>query len=54
MYRQHFAFTRYPFEASLAANELFDTEARIEHLLELRGIGLITGQAGYGETTCCR
>ena len=60
MYRQHFAFTRYPFEASLAADELFDSEAmgetkaRLEHLLELRGIGLITGEAGCGKTTCCR
>lgn len=60
MFQQHFAFTRYPFEASLAADELFDTDAmreakaRINHLLELRGLGLITGEAGCGKTTCCR
>ena len=60
MYQQHFAFTRYPFEAALAADELCDTEAmgetqaRIRHLLELRGIGLITGEVGCGKTSCCR
>lgn len=60
MYREHFAFTRYPFEAAIAADELFDsaamleTQARLEHFLQLRGIGVLTGESGCGKTTCCR
>jgi KaiC/GvpD/RAD55 family RecA-like ATPase len=27
---------------------------RLKHLLELRGIGLVTGEAGSGKTTVCR
>lgn len=60
MYIRHFALTGWPFEASLAADTLFDSaaiaeaEARIRHLVELRGIGLVTGEAGCGKTTACR
>ena len=44
--------TRLPFEAKLAPEELFagtamaEAEARLKHLLELRAIGLFTGEAG--------
>ena len=60
MYLQHFGLTRYPFEPSLGADELFEgqavseTRARLRHLLELRGIGLITGEPGSGKTAACR
>ena len=60
MYRKHFALTRFPFEADLAPEELFagtamaEAEARLKHLLELRAIGLFTGEAGSGKTTICR
>jgi len=60
MYQKHFALTHYPFEHSLEPEDLFtsdtllETRARLEHLLELRGIGLITGEAGSGKTTACR
>jgi type II secretory pathway predicted ATPase ExeA len=60
MYRKHFALTRFPFEAELAPEELFagtamaEAEARLKHLLELRAIGLFTGEAGSGKTTICR
>jgi general secretion pathway protein A len=60
MYRKHFALTHYPFEHNLEAEDLFpsatglEARARLEHLLELRGIGLITGEAGSGKTTICR
>ncbi len=37
-----------------AASSLGESEARRKHLLELRGIGLVTGQAGSGNTTVCR
>ena len=60
MYRKHFAFTHYPFEPSLEPEALFasttlaEAEARLKHLLELRAIGLLTGEAGGGKTTVCR
>jgi len=60
MYRRHFAFTRFPFEAELLPDELFassalrEAEARLQHLLELRGIGLVTGEVGSGKATVCR
>ena len=60
MYRKHFALTAFPFdltpepEALFACASLDEAEARLKHLLELRGIGLITGEAGAGKTTVCR
>ena len=59
-YLRHFAFTRFPFAANLEADELFasaarrEAEARLNHLLELRGVGLLTGEVGCGKTTVCR
>ena len=60
MYRKHFAFTQFPFELTLEPEDLFastalgEAEARLKHLLELRAIGLITGEVGSGKTTVCR
>jgi general secretion pathway protein A len=60
MYRAHFGFTHYPFERDLQPDELFassaghEAQARLQHLVELRGIGLITGEVGCGKTTVCR
>jgi type II secretory pathway predicted ATPase ExeA len=60
MYIQHFGLTRYPFGKSLKPDELFDAHstreaaARLQHLIELRGIGLLTGEPGSGKTTACR
>jgi len=57
MYRKHFAFTAFPFDLTLKPEELFasaaltEAQARLKHLLELRGIGLLTGEAGCGKTT---
>ena len=31
-----------------------EAEVRLKHLLELRGIGLLTGEPGSGKTTLCR
>ena len=59
-YRHHFALERYPFEPLAACDELFalragqEAAARLGHLLELRGIGVLTGQPGCGKTTACR
>jgi type II secretory pathway predicted ATPase ExeA len=60
MYRKHFALSAFPFDltpepdALFASSSLGEAEARLKHLLELRGIGLITGEAGSGKTTVCR
>ena len=60
MYLRHFAFTRWPFAANLESDQLFasasrqEAEARLQHLLHLRGIGLLTGEVGCGKTTVCR
>ena len=60
MYLTHFGFTHYPFERDLPQDELFasaslgEAHARLNHLVELRGIGLITGEVGSGKTTACR
>lgn len=59
-YLKHFAMSRYPFDGTLEAGALFDAGAqgeadvRLRHLLELRGIGLLTGEPGSGKTTLCR
>jgi len=60
MYLQHFALTHFPFHDALHADELFassahaEAHARLRHLIELRGIGLLTGEVGAGKTTACR
>ena len=60
MYIKHFAMTHFPFDNTLEATSLFgadaqrEAEVRLKHLLELRGIGLLTGEPGSGKTTLCR
>ncbi len=60
MYLKHFAMSHYPFDHTLEATSLFDAtaqgeaEVRLKHLLELRGIGLLSGEPGSGKTTLCR
>ena len=60
MYPRHFAFTRMPFEPPANTDELFasnarrEAEARLTHLIELKGIGMLTGEDGSGKTTVCR
>jgi type II secretory pathway predicted ATPase ExeA len=60
MYLTHFGLTGYPFERDLQPDELFastslrEAQARLAHLIELRGIGLLTGEVGSGKTTACR
>jgi|SRR5919109_443221 type II secretory pathway predicted ATPase ExeA len=60
MYLTHFGFTHYPFERALQPDELYasqaarEAQARLAHLIELRGIGLVTGEVGSGKTTLCR
>ena len=60
MYLKHFAFTHFPFEhplgpdALFASNTLQETRIRLQHLLDLRGIGLLTGEPGGGKTSAVR
>jgi type II secretory pathway predicted ATPase ExeA len=60
MYRKHFGLTKHPFSKEIEHEDLFastgllELEARLSHLIELRGIGLVTGDAGSGKTSACR
>ena len=56
MYQRHFALTRLPFETPAETDELFESaarreaEARLGHLVELKGIGMLTGEVGAEST----
>lgn len=60
MYRKHFALTRHPFSNEIDVDDLYpsrsmaELEARLKYLLDLRGIGLVTGEPGSGKTTVTR
>lgn len=60
MYLKHFGLTRHPFAKDLPPDELFisssgrELETRLGHLVDLRSVGLITGEVGSGKTTLCR
>jgi type II secretory pathway predicted ATPase ExeA len=60
MYRQHFGLTGHPFDKNLAPEDLFvsaaaeELQTRVNHVIDLRGLGLITGEPGSGKTTACR
>jgi len=60
MYRKHFGLTRHligndiPHDELFVANSTREAEIRIEHLIKLRGMGLLTGEAGSGKTTAGR
>lgn len=60
MYRKHFSLTRHPFAKDLDPEDFFpskasqELEVRLRYLLDLRGIGLVTGEVGSGKTSICR
>ncbi len=60
MYRKHHGLALHPFGKDLPPDELFESagareaDVRLEHLVNLRGIGLLTGEVGSGKTTACR
>jgi general secretion pathway protein A len=60
MYRNHFGLNRHPFGKEIEADDLFasaalqELEIRLGQLVELRGIGLVTGESGSGKTSACR
>jgi general secretion pathway protein A len=60
MYLKHFGLCQFPFEKDISTDEMFvsagmgELAARLGHLVELRGIGLITGDSGSGKSSACR
>jgi len=60
MYRKHFGLTRHPFSAEIEPDDVFPSACgqelgvRLGHLIEMRGIGLVTGESGGGKTCACR
>jgi len=60
MYRQHFGLKHHPFTSEVEPEDLFpataakELEIRLTHLLDMRGIGLVTGDAGSGKTCSTR
>lgn len=60
MYRKYFGLLRSPFSKEIEPDELFrscalqETTARLGHLIEMRGIGLTTGDSGSGKSTIVR
>lgn len=60
MYLRHFGLRHFPFDKEVPVDELFvsaamdELKTRLEHLVELRGIGLVTGDSGSGKSTACR
>ena len=60
MFRKHFGLSRYPFSNELEPDELYpsvalrELEVRLGHLVEMRGIGVVTGESGSGKTSATR
>lgn len=60
MYLKHFGLTRFPFDKEIAADELFVSSAmrelatRLGLLIEMNGIGLVTGDPGSGKSCAAR
>ena len=60
MYLKHFGLTGFPFDKDIPADELFVSAAmrelsvRLSHLVEMSGIGLLTGDAGSGKSCAAR
>ncbi len=60
MYRMHFSLAHYPFPGNIPPDEMFvsagmsELKTRLAHLIDLRGIGLITGDPGAGKSAAAR
>lgn len=59
-YRSFFGFTREPFAADLAQNEILENEAvsevktRFDYAVRLGAVGIVTGEIGSGKSTALR
>jgi general secretion pathway protein A len=60
MYQKHFGLAAYPFGKDIACDEMYVSSAmselatRLAHLVEMSGIGLVTGDSGSGKSSACR
>jgi type II secretory pathway predicted ATPase ExeA len=60
VYLKHFGLTRFPFDKDLSADELFvssqmrELGTRLGHLVEMNGMGLVTGDPGCGKSCAAR
>jgi general secretion pathway protein A len=60
MYTKHFGLTGFPFKNEIAPDEMYASAAmrelgmRLGHLVEMSGIGLVTGDPGSGKSSACR
>jgi type II secretory pathway predicted ATPase ExeA len=60
MYLKHFGLTRFPFDKDLATDELFSSAhmreltSRLGLLIDMNGIGLVTGDPGSGKSCAAR
>jgi general secretion pathway protein A len=60
MYTKHFGLTAYPFGNEIVPEEMYASAAtrelgtRLAHLIEMSGIGLVTGDSGSGKSSACR
>ena len=60
MYTKHFGLTGYPFAKDIAPDEMYASASmrelgtRLGHLVEMSGIGLVTGDSGSGKSSACR
>lgn len=60
MIKQAFGLTRDPFDRDIDASDLFESkgltelDARLRYLVDLQGMGLVTGEVGSGKTTAVR
>jgi general secretion pathway protein A len=60
MYLKHFALLGYPFGPDIPPDEMYPSTAmaestvRLGHLVEMSGIGLVTGDCGSGKSSACR
>ena len=60
MYLKHFALLFYPFGKDIPPEEMYASTAmaelaiRLGHLIEMSGVGLVTGDSGSGKSSACR
>lgn len=60
MYNKHFGLAGYPFGGEIPPEEMYASAAmrelgtRLGHLVEMSGIGLVTGDSGSGKSSACR
>jgi type II secretory pathway predicted ATPase ExeA len=60
MYLKHFGLLSYPFGKDIPPEEMYasaamtELAARLGHLIDMSGVGLVTGDSGSGKSSACR